>query len=253
MTGGGIVNIDPIAFTVFGLEVRWYGVLIGTAMLLGVFSCYFRAEKFGIDRERIIDICIIALPAAVIGARFWYVLFNWEYYNGSLEAILNIRGGGLAFHGGLIFAVAAAVIMCRRWKINVWRLVDLAAPVIALGQAIGRWGNFFNHEAHGSATNLPWAIEVGGEMVHPTFLYESLWCFALFVVLMILSRNIKFEGQIFLLYAILYSLERFFVEWLRTDSLMIFGLKTAQIVSILAIIVCSIIYYRRRKRSVTQM
>lgn len=245
------MNINPIAFTVFGIDVRWYGLLIGIAMLLGMFLCYFRAERFDIDREKVLDICIFCLPAAIIGARAWYVIFNWESYcHGSILDMINVRHGGLAFHGGLILAVATALFLCHRWKFGTWNLLDLAAPAVALGQAIGRWGNFFNQEAHGGPTNLPWAIEVGGEMVHPTFLYESLWCLLLFVFLMWLSRRRRFGGQIFLLYVILYSVERFFVEWLRTDSLMIFGFKTAQLVSLAAIIAGLIIYYIRRKRNV---
>lgn len=247
------MNINPIAFTLFGIDVRWYGVLIGTGMLLGVFLSYNRAEKLGIDRERVLDICIIGIPMAIIGARFWYVIFNWSYYHGSIMDMINIRHGGLAFHGGVIFAVVTAIILCRRWKIGTWNLLDLAAPAIAIGQAIGRWGNFFNQEAHGGPTNLPWAIEVGGQMVHPTFLYESIWCLLLFIFLMWLTGRRKFDGQIFLLYVILYSAERFFVEWLRTDSLMIFGFKTAQLVSIIAITVSIFLYYRRSKGNVTKL
>lgn len=245
--------MNPVAFTVFGNEIRWYGILIGAAMLLGVYISYRRAEGFGIPQERILDFSIACLPAAVIGARAWYVIFNWSYYQGDIVKILNVRHGGLAFHGGLIFAVVTAFLLCKKWKINTWSLVDLVAPVIALGQAIGRWGNYFNQEAHGIATNLPWAIEVDGQMVHPTFLYESVWCFILFIVLMKLSSSRKFDGQIFLLYGMLYSVERFFVEWLRTDSLMICGFRTAQLVSIIAIIVCFFLYYRRSKRNVTQL
>jgi len=244
------VNINPIAFTILNVEVRWYGVLIGAAMLIGVFLCYFRADKFDIEKEKVLDICMFSLPAAIIGARVWYVAFNYDYYHGSIIDMLNVRHGGLAFHGGLIFAVVTALFLCHRWKMGTWNLLDLAAPAVALGQAIGRWGNFFNQEAHGGPTNLPWAIEVGGEMVHPTFLYESIWCLLLFIFLMWLSNRRSFSGQIFLLYVMLYSIERFFVEWLRTDSLLIFGFKTAQLVSIIAIIVSIFLYYRRRKQNV---
>lgn len=240
--------MDPVAFTVFGIEVRWYGILIAVGMLLGIFITYKRAPRFGIDSERIVDAGLFCIPAAIIGARFWYVAFNWDMYQGDIMKILNIRQGGLAFHGGLIFAVITAVLLCRKWSVNPWNLTDLAMPAVALGQAIGRWGNYINQEAYGVATDLPWAIEVNGEMVHPTFLYESIWCLLLFVLLIKISPDRKFAGQITLLYGILYSLERFFVEGLRTDSLYFMGFRTAQLVSLAAIIVCSAIYYTKKKK-----
>ncbi len=241
--------MNPVAFTIFGQEIRWYGVLIAAAMILGVAISYKRAPKFGIEQERVIDLCLFCFPAAVIGARLWYVLFNYELYRGDWSAIINVRQGGLAFHGGLIFAIITAVILCRKWKLNIWRVMDLAAPVIALGQAVGRWGNFFNHEAHGGPTNLPWAIEVNGQMVHPTFLYESIWCFILFIFLMIITDRRKFDGQLILIYGILYSVERFFVEALRTDSLYIGVFKTAQLVSIAAVLLCAVIYYIKNRKN----
>ncbi len=240
--------MNPVAFTVFGQEVRWYGILIASAMLIGVLISYKRTPQFNIESERIIDLCLFCFPAAVVGARFWYVAFNWSSYQGDIMKILNLKQGGLAFHGGLIFAVITAVILCRKWKINTWSFMDLAAPVVALGQSIGRWGNYINKEAYGIPTDLPWAINVNGQMVHPTFLYESLWCFLLFILLMKLSKHRKFDGQIILIYGILYSLERFFVEWLRIDSLYIFGFRTAQVVSAASIIACSIIYYIKKTK-----
>ena len=143
--------MDPVAFTVFGIEVRWYGILIAVGMLLGIFITYKRAPRFGIDSERIVDVGLFCIPAAIIGARFWYVAFNWDMYQGDIMKVLNIRQGGLAFHGGLIFAVITAVLLCRKWSVNPWNLTDLAMPAVALGQAIGRWGNYINQEAYGVA------------------------------------------------------------------------------------------------------
>lgn len=177
-------------------------------------------------------------------------MFNWEFYASDIKKILNIRGGGLAIHGGLIFAFVAVCILCAVWKLRPLNVLDLAAPCIAIAQAIGRWGNYFNSEAHGGPTDLPWAITVNGQSVHPTFLYESIWCFLLFFFLIYVDNRRKFEGQTLLLYGILYSAERFFVEALRTDSLMIGPFKQAQVLSLSVIAVCIIAYvilYRRCK------
>ena len=163
--------------------------------------------------------------------------------------IIDVTQGGLAIHGGLFFGITMAAILCKIWKINIWDFLDLAVPSIALGQAIGRWGNYANGEAHGGPTDLPWAIQVDGQMVHPTFLYESIWCFLLFVFLIKISKNRRFSGQILCLYGILYSIERFFVEGLRTDSLTFFGLRTAQLVSVGIIVGCLLIYCVKNRKS----
>ena len=239
-----------IAFTIFGVEVMWYGIMIASAMLMAVGLSYYRAEKLGLDKERVIDIALYCLPAGAIGARLYYVLFEWSYYSKHLNEIMNFRSGGLAIHGGLILAIAVGIYMARRWKLNIPKYIDLAAPAIAIGQAIGRWGNFFNSEAHGRPTDLPWAVIVDGVSVHPTFLYESVWCLLLciFLVWYDSTGRKKFDGQLFLMYASLYSLERFFVEGLRTDSLMMGSFRQAQIFSIATIGVCILIYMYMVKR-----
>lgn len=220
----------------------WYGILIGTGFLLAILLCYFRAPKYGIKQEHILDFSIFLIPSAVIGARAYYVIFSWENYAGDIGKILNIRGGGLAIHGGIIAGAICAYFVCRYHKISFWNLADLVFPTVALAQSIGRWGNFFNSEAHGGPTDLPWAIYVDGQYVHPTFLYESLWCLALFIFLTWLSKRRSFTGQIALLYGILYSVERALVEQLRTDSLMIGPFKQAQVLSFCVIIVCLVLY-----------
>lgn len=233
---------EPVAFRIFSLDVMWYGILIATGIVLATVILYYRAPKHGIDSNRSLDFILICLPIGIIGARAYYVFFEWDYYTGDFLKIINIREGGLAIHGGLIFGMLAATVLCIVWKIKPLNLLDLVVPSIAIAQSIGRWGNYFNSEAHGGPTSYPWGILVNGELVHPTFLYESLWCLILFFVLIGVDNRRKFEGQVFLLYGILYSFERFFVEALRTDSLMVGSLKQAQLLSLSVITVFFILY-----------
>lgn len=240
---------DRIAFSIFGIDVMWYGTLIGIGFILAIMISYYRASKFNIDPDFILTLTIWIIPCALIGARAYYVLFNWERYAGDFSAIINVRAGGLAVHGGLILCFIVGYMLCKYYKEKFLDVADLVAPVIALAQSIGRWGNFFNEEAHGYATNLPWAQIIDGVGYHPTFLYESIWCFILFIFLMWFSNNKRaFSGQIICLYAILYSVERFFVESFRTDSLMIGPLRQAQVISIVIIIVCVALYIFLKKK-----
>lgn len=240
---------NPIAFTIAGIDVRWYGILIGIGFLLAILLSYKKAPKFGIESDHILDLALFMIPISVVGARAYYVIFSWDYYAGDISKILNIRGGGLAIHGGLIAGILVALVLCKHHKIYFFNLTDLIFPNVALAQAIGRWGNYFNSEAHGGPTDLPWGIMVDGQKVHPTFLYESIWCFILFILLTYISRNRKFAGQIFCLYGILYSIERILVEQLRTDSLMIGPFKQAQVLSFSVIIVCLLLYiYLKNKK-----
>lgn len=241
---------DPVAFTVFNLDIMWYAIFITSGILIATLICCKRAYKHDLTSDNIINFAIICVPTAIIGSRLYYVIFNWSMYAGDIGKILNIRAGGLAIHGGLIAGFAMGALLCYFWKIRPLNAIDLVVPCVALAQSIGRWGNYFNSEAHGGPTDLPWAITVNGQSVHPTFLYESIWCFLLFLVLIYVDNRRQFEGQTCLLYGILYSIERFFVEGLRTDSLMIGPFKQAQLLSIVIIIVCIIAYvilYRRYK------
>lgn len=235
-----------------GIDIKWYGILISLGAALAVFIICRRAPRHRLSADRVLDFILICIPAGIIGARLYYVLFNWEFYRGDFMAIINIRQGGLAIHGGLIFGIGAALILCRIWKVHPLNLLDLAAPGIALAQSIGRWGNYFNSEAHGGPTDLPWAVWIDGQSYHPTFLYESIWCFLLFLLLSFLDKRQsprKFQGQVFFLYGILYSLERFCVEALRTDSLMIGPLKQAQVISLVIIIAFAAAYCFYSKRN----
>lgn len=239
---------DPIAFTIFGLEVRWYGILIACGMLIAVLLSCKRASYHKLKEDDVLDVTLFMLPIGVIGARLYYVLFNLDYYR-SLKSVLDIRSGGLAIHGGLLFGAACVLIICKRKSINPLNMLDLFIPTVALAQSIGRWGNFFNGEAHGGPTGLPWAILVDGQKVHPTFLYESIWCLILFFALSYFDKNKRTAyGQTFALYCIFYSVERFFVEALRTDSLMIGPFRQAQVISLCAIIFGIVLYIFSSKK-----
>lgn len=242
--------MDPIAFNIFGLPIRWYGILIATGVLLGTLIALKNAKYYGIKEETFIDLLLFAIPAAVVGARLYYVIFSWDLYKDNPIEILNFRGGGLAIHGVLIAAILVAIIFCKIKNISFWDVADAAAPSLILGQAIGRWGNFMNQEAHGGPTDLPWGIMVNGQKVHPTFLYESLWNFGLFIFLLWYSRKkAKEKGEVFLLYLALYSLARLFIEGLRTDSLMLGPIRVAQLISLIGIIVPMYLFIKRRKKA----
>lgn len=244
--------MDPIAFELFGLQVRWYGVLIASAMFLGALIFLRNTKKAGYLEDDIYDIILVAFPAGIIGARLYYVAFNWSYYAGDLMKIINIRGGGMAIHGSLIGGILAGYLVCRRKKLDFLDLIDRAAPLFPLGQAIGRWGNFANGEAHGGPTDLPWAINVDGVMVHPTFLYESIWNFCLFLFLSWYGGKKKFKGELILLYMAIYSVGRFFIEGMRTDSLMLGPIRMAQLISLVLIAIAGValvIMYRRTAKT----
>ncbi len=240
--------MDPVAFEIFGMPVRWYGIIISFGLLMATVVAMRETKRVGIREEDLLDLLLFAVPAAIIGARVYYVIFSWNDYNGDFMRMINIREGGLAIHGALIAAIIVGIIFCRIKKINFWKLADLAGPSIILGQAIGRWGNYANSEAHGGPTNLPWGILVNGQRVHPTFLYESLWNLLVFLFLIWYRRRKKVEGEIFLLYLALYSLGRCYIEGLRTDSLMLGPIRVAQLISIVTIIICAIIFVIFRKK-----
>ncbi len=241
--------MNPIAFQIFGIEVRWYGLLMASGMLIASLLLLRFARKRGYKDDLIYDFLLIILPSSIVGARLYYVIFNWGYYSQNLLRILNLREGGLAIHGGVIGGVISGYIFCKVKKINFAEIADMVAPGLILAQAIGRWGNYANGEAHGGPTDLPWAISVDGVMVHPTFLYESIWNVLVFLFLMWRYRKKAFHGEIFLLYGILYSVGRFFIEGLRTDSLMIGPLRTAQVISVLIIVSFSVLWFIGRNKN----
>ncbi len=242
------MDINPVAFSIFNIDIMWYGILIASGVLIGTLLALREARRIGFRDEDLMDLLIVAIPSAIIGARLYYVIFQFDYYKNNLSEIINVRGGGLAIHGGIIAAVIVGAVFCKIRKVNFWQIADITAPSIILGQAIGRWGNYINREAFGTVTDLPWGIIVNGHKVHPTFLYESLWNIVVFMFLLWYRRKgRKEDGEVFLLYAILYSVGRFFIEGLRTDSLMFSGFRVAQLISIAIIITMTGIFIKRRK------
>ena len=229
--------MDRVAFTIFGIDVMWYGVLIATGMLIGVALAIKEAKRVGISEDDVLNIAIIAIPVAIICARLYYVIFSWDYYSQNPSEILNIRGGGLAIHGGLIGGILTGFIYTKVKKLDFFKTADAVIVGMPLAQAIGRWGNFINGEAHGGPTSLPWGIMVDGVKVHPTFLYESIWDFGIFLFLMIYMRKKKtYEGEVIVSYITLYSIGRFFIEGLRTDSLMFGPIRMAQFISLVGVV-----------------
>lgn len=238
--------MNPVAFTVFGWPVRWYGICLTLGILAGVIVATRLAKKRNLNDDHIWTMILWAIPVCVLCSRAYYVIFQWDYYAANPGEIIAIWHGGLAIHGSIIGGIITVFICCRYYKMNFLNVADCFAPALVLGQAIGRWGNFFNGEAHGTVTDLPWAINVDGAMVHPTFLYESLWDLAIFALLLFLFKKDKEKGNLIFIYLMLYSLGRFFIEALRTDSLMIGPLRQAQVISIALFAVGAICYLYRK-------
>ncbi|WP_373544293.1 prolipoprotein diacylglyceryl transferase [Chamaesiphon sp.] len=246
-------------------RLKWYGVLIATAVLVGVNLSMRLAKSRNIDPEAIADLAIWLILGAIPAARLYYVAFEWQTYSQHPEQIIKIWEGGIAIHGAIIGGSIAATIFAKLKQLSFWQLADIVAPSVALGQTIGRWGNFFNSEAFGRPTEFPWKLYIpkdrrpfeyiNSDYFHPTFLYESLWNLLVFIVLMWLfindNRHHRLRtGSIFLVYLIAYSIGRFGVEGLRTDSLMFGSLRMAQVISLAGIAIGSIglswLYIRRR-------
>jgi phosphatidylglycerol---prolipoprotein diacylglyceryl transferase len=253
-------------FHLGNFRLKWYGLLIASAVLIGVNLSMWLAKKRQVDPEIMADLAIWLVLAAIPSARLYYVLFQWPTYARDPVQILKIWEGGIAIYGAIIGGTIAAIIFAKLKRISFWQLGDLAAPSVALGQAIGRWGNFFNSEAFGGPTDLPWKLFIpvanrpfeyrNFEYFHPTFLYESLWNLLVFFILMYLfindlRRNRLKTGAIFLIYLIAYGIGRFGVEGLRTDSLMLGPLRISQVVSLVGIAIGSIglvwLYVRQKK------
>lgn len=240
------LHVNRVAFSIFGLKIYWYAIIIVSAMIIAILIIKKRDGLYNIRFEKILDLIIFLIPITLISARIFYVIFNLNYYLENPGQILNIRNGGMAIYGGIIGGGITCFFFCKKEKINLLDLMDYLAPELVLGQAIGRWGNFVNIEAYGTKTMLPWRMGIYklGEYleVHPTFLYESLTCFLIFIILMSIKNKRKFKGQITYLYFIMYSLERTIVEGLRTDSLMIGTLRVSQILSIVFFTISIVLY-----------
>jgi phosphatidylglycerol:prolipoprotein diacylglycerol transferase len=231
-----MTNPSRVAFTLFGRDVYWYGVLVAAAVFIGIILSYRRAKRYGIKQDDLIDFAIWAIPSAVIFARLYYVVFEWDLFRGDLTKIFRLWEGGLAIYGAVIGGVIAGVLFCRFWS-----LADTVTPALVLGQAIGRWGNFFNQEAYGIVVTNPahmWfplavKIDATNTIHYATFFYESMWCLLIFAFIMLMGKRFKHRGDCFLWYITLYALERALVEGLRTDSLYWGGVRVSQLLSAL--------------------
>jgi phosphatidylglycerol:prolipoprotein diacylglycerol transferase len=254
-----IQPLNPIAIDLGPIQVHWYGLIIGFGVLLGLIIALRESERRGLDKEIFTDLILFAVPIAIISARIYYVIFQWEYYSQNPGDIIKIWNGGIAIHGALIGSVLTAIVFAKVKKVSFWKLVDIAAPSLLLGQAIGRWGNFMNQEAHGGEVtrsflenmHLPEFIinqmYINGTYYHPTFLYESIWNILGVIILLSLRKVNLRRGELFLTYVIWYSIGRYYIEGLRTDSLMLTeSLRIAQVISIVLIAVAiALVVYRR--------
>ncbi len=246
-----LASPGPVAFELGPITLRWYGLLITGALLLGITLAQNLGKRRGIDPERIGDLAIWLVIGALPGARLYYVLFEWDRYANRPLSALAIWQGGIAIHGAILGGAIATLLFARRYRLSFWQLADVVAPALILGQAIGRWGNFFNSEAFGGPTDLPWRVFIPPAQrppgladvayYHPTFLYESLWNLGVLgLVLWLFFWGLRYPrrlkpGTIFLVYFAAYSLGRLWIEGLRLDSLMLGPLRIAQIVSLIGI------------------
>lgn len=234
------LHISRIAFSLFGVNIYWYAILITFAMALSIFLMNKDDKKYNINFDDILLLIILTIPIAFIGARMYYVIFNINYYFSNPGKILNIRDGGLAIYGGIIAGTITIIIYCKIKKINILDVLDYVVPYVAMGQAIGRWGNFINVEAYGTETSN--FIRMGiienniYKEVHPTFLYESIVTFFLFIFLFNIRNKRKYSGQLTYIYLAIYSIARFFIEGFRTDSLMLGNIRVSQLVSLIIFI-----------------
>lgn len=237
--------MDPIMIKLLGLEIRWYSVILLVAVIVGISLLIKEGNKYLYRKDFLFNLAFWSIIIGFISARLYYVIFNYKYYMDNPSSIFKVWEGGLAIHGGLIGGFIMLVLYCKKYNVRISKVTDMVTIPLLLGQAIGRWGNFFNKEAHGSATtflelqskHIPEFIingmNINGVYYHPTFFYESMWCL-LGVIVLWLVKKYKYlkVGQLTCIYLMWYSFGRFFIEALRTDSLMLYGFKVAQLVSI---------------------
>ena len=249
------MELNRVAFSVGPIDIYWYGIIMASSFLLGILYCSTRVKEVGLDLDRVLDVVLIGAVGAIIGARTYYVLFQWDDYKDNLMQVFNTRSGGLAIYGGLIGAVIAGYLASRWRKVKFLPLADLSAAGFLIGQSLGRWGNFVNIEAFGGNTTMPWgmtspviveylernkaSLEAIGMTidpnmpVHPTFFYESIWCLIGFIIIALYTKHRKFDGQLILIYIAWYGAGRAVIEGFRTDSLMIgnTGFRASQILA----------------------
>ena len=275
------IHLEHVGKTIsiFGFEIAYYGIIIGTAILLGFVITTAEAKRTGQDPENYLDMGMIGVVFGIIGARLYYVIFSWDMYKDNLLEILNIREGGLAIYGGVIAAVLTVIIAAKVKHLSAPQIFDTIALALLNGQMLGRWGNFFNREAFGEYTDSLFAMRlpidavrssdvteqmrmhiqsIGGVeyiQVHPTFLYESLWCCALLIILFVYRKHKKYEGELFLLYMFGYGLGRVWIEGLRTDQLIlpVVGLPVSQLLAGVLVVVMGIliVYFRKNYQRIS--
>lgn len=261
------------SFSVFGFEIAYYGVLIGIGMLVGIFLAVMEAKRTRQNPERYFDLAIYGIIFGILGARLYYVVFSWDYYKKHVFSIFNLRQGGLAIYGGIIAAVIVICVYTQKHRMKTMLVLDTVSLGLLAGQMIGRWGNFFNREAFGEYTKGLFAMQLPVDavraaditakmrthivkiedisyvQVHPTFLYESVWCMIVLGILLWYRRKKKFDGELFFMYLGLYGLGRFFIEGLRTDQLTFWftGLPVSQVLAGIFVILCPIFIVHGRK------
>lgn len=241
------IKLSPIAFSIGNLDIYWYGIILAIGFTIAYLYVFKNSKRFGLDPNKVTDCIIIGTITGIIGARLYYVIFYpGDFYKINPINILYINKGGIAIYGGIIGGLVGGLITAKIKKLDVLAGLDITSLGFLIGQAIGRWGNFVNQEAFGVATTWPWGMMSENTLlqssspVHPCFLYESLWCLIGFVLLDLFSRKYqKYKGQLFLMYIVWYGVERFFVESLRTDSLILpfLGFRVSQVIALLSVIV----------------
>ena len=237
--------MNPVIYSIGGFSIRWYSVLILTGAIIGILLLMIEAKRFKIGSDFIMNISFYTIIFGIIGARAYYVLFNFEQYKDNIVDIFKIWNGGLAIHGGMIAGLITIIVYCKNHDVRPLKMLSMATPSVIIAQAIGRWGNFFNGEAHGAATTVAKlksalvpnfvikGMNIGGFYYQPTFYYESIWCLLGFILLIYLRRRKYLKvGMLLWTYFMWYGAGRFFIERMRTDSLMFGGFKVAQLVSI---------------------
>ena len=257
-----ILTINPVAFKFGNLSVKWYGIIMAVAIILAVSMAIFEGRKRQIESDDFMDLLLWAVPIGYVGARIYYVIFEWHYYSQHLDEIIAIWNGGIAIYGGLLAGLAVLLVFCYKRMLPPFLMLDIITPGVMAAQILGRWGNFINQEAHGGPTTLAFLqslhlpdfiinqMKIGGVYYQPTFLYESFFnLIGLLIILLLRHRKHLFkQGEIFMLYLAWYSVVRFFVEGMRTDSLYLWGsIRVSQMLSVILLIVVIILFiYRRR-------
>ena len=257
-----ILTINPVAFKFGNLSVKWYGIIMAVAIILAVSMAIFEGRKRQIESDDFMDLLLWAVPLGYVGARIYYVIFEWHYYSQHLDEIIAIWNGGIAIYGGLLAGLAVLLVFCYKRMLPPFLMLDIITPGVMAAQILGRWGNFINQEAHGGPTTLAFLqslhlpdfiinqMKIGGVYYQPTFLYESFFnLIGLLIILLLRHRKHLFkQGEIFMLYLAWYSVVRFFVEGMRTDSLYLWGsIRVSQMLSVILLIVVIVLFiYRRR-------